>query len=81
MYFNGRVCDILRLVEKAEQEDPSLKEKLSPINDALLSLRASLDYYDGQGTKELGIPYFTKPSPEEDESEFDKELINKIDFK
>ena len=27
------------------------------INEALLSLRATLDYYDGQGTSELGTPY------------------------
>ena len=56
VHLNGRVYDILVLVSKADKEDPSMKEKISAIKSELLSLSCTLDYYDGEGNKELRVP-------------------------
>ena len=56
VYFNYLVGDILGEIADVEEADPSMKEKLSGIKKAVIRLRLTLDYYDGQGTQELGQP-------------------------
>ena len=56
VYLNGMVGDILGEIADVEEADPSMKEKLSGIKKAVIRLRSTLDYYDGQGTQELGHP-------------------------
>ena len=56
VHLNGMVGDILGEIFIVEEADPSMKEKLSAIKEAVIRLRTKLDYYDGQGTQEIGQP-------------------------